>query len=203
MLFLVAVSPPCVAPVKPASPRPRYSPPCVASREDRFPMAPLHAPMPPLHTRRPPFRTMEAQAYQDIYPVLDAGKVDVLFCGHVHYYKRYVPYDAVTGKADTGSVSADKSTYTNPQYMVNIVTGAPGNREKEVRDGVGCALLALLWSPRSHPPPHALLWVTPLSSLPYALLCSPRTHHPPPLPLPPPHPPTPVQVRPRHACGHL
>ena len=26
--------------------------------------------------------TMEAAAYADIYPILDAGKVDVLFCGH-------------------------------------------------------------------------------------------------------------------------
>ena len=31
---------------------------------------------------------MEGEAYQNFYPVLEAGKVDVLFCGHVHYYTR-------------------------------------------------------------------------------------------------------------------
>ena len=27
---------------------------------------------------------MEGEAYADIYPVLDAGNVDLLFCGHIH-----------------------------------------------------------------------------------------------------------------------
>lgn len=49
----------------------------------------------------------------------------------MHYYKRHYPYDAVSGKTDKASVSADGHTYTNPAYLVNIVTGAPGNREDE------------------------------------------------------------------------
>ena len=47
----------------------------------------------------------------------------------VHYYRRYAPYDSITGTIDSASVSADGKTYTNPKYMVVIVTGAPGNRE--------------------------------------------------------------------------
>ena len=41
------------------------------------------------------------------------------------------PYDAVTGDIDTASVSADGSTYTDPKYMVTIVTGASGDIERE------------------------------------------------------------------------
>jgi hypothetical protein len=73
--------------------------------------------------------TMEAEAYAAFSPILQGGKVDVLFVGHVHYYNRYMPYDSVTGDVDTASVSADGSTYTNPKYMITIVTGASGDRE--------------------------------------------------------------------------
>jgi hypothetical protein len=61
--------------------------------------------------------------------VLQAGNVDLLFCGHVHYYNRYAPYDPMTGDVDTAAVSADGATYTNPKYMVTIVTGASGDIE--------------------------------------------------------------------------
>ena len=132
---------------------------------------------------------MEAEAYQNFYPVLEAGKVDVLFCGHVsrsalqaartrtrarreflraphqpkhlvpakrsskhivltrrpasphtpcvtlqiHYYNRFMPYDAVTRETDSASVSGptNDQVYTNPKYMVNIVTGASGDKEGE------------------------------------------------------------------------
>ena len=67
--------------------------------------------------------------------MLEAGGVDVLFCGHVHYYNRYAPYDTVTGDTDTASVSADTFTYTNPKYMVTIVSGASGDIEGD--DGCG------------------------------------------------------------------
>ena len=30
---------------------------------------------------------MEAEAYAAFYPLLDAGDVDVLFCGHIHYVR--------------------------------------------------------------------------------------------------------------------
>lgn len=72
---------------------------------------------------------MEAEAYAAFNPVLMSGGVDLILCGHVHYYNRLYPYDLSTGKLDKASVSKDGSTYTNPKYPVNIVTGAPGNRE--------------------------------------------------------------------------
>jgi hypothetical protein len=74
---------------------------------------------------------MAAEAFADFQPILDAAKVDLLFCGHVHYYNRYMPYDSVTGDVDTASVSADGATYTNPKYMTVIVTGASGDIEND------------------------------------------------------------------------
>jgi len=76
---------------------------------------------------------MEGEAYAAFYPILDAGKVDALFCGHIHYYNRNMPYDAVTKEIDTASVTGPKNdqTYTDPRYMVNIVTGASGDKEGE------------------------------------------------------------------------
>ncbi len=112
---------------------------------------------------------MEAAAFKDFYPVLDAGAVDLcvvswhgrdararelghppapphltasriprppspprsIFVGHVHYYNRDLPYDAVTGNIDYASSNADNSTYTNPRHIVTIVTGASGDKEGE------------------------------------------------------------------------
>jgi hypothetical protein len=44
-----------------------------------------------------------------------------------------MPYDAVTKEIDTASVTGPKNdqTYTDPRYMVNIVTGASGDKEGE------------------------------------------------------------------------
>jgi hypothetical protein len=75
--------------------------------------------------------TMQANAYADFSPVLEAGGVDVLFCGHVHYYNRYMPFDPMTNAIDTAAVSADGSTYSNPKYMTTIVSGGAGNHEDE------------------------------------------------------------------------
>jgi hypothetical protein len=59
---------------------------------------------------------MQPDAYAAFNSVLEAGGVDVLFCGHVHYYNRYAPFDAVTNDVDNAAVSADGHTYTNPKY---------------------------------------------------------------------------------------
>jgi len=75
--------------------------------------------------------TMETEAFNAFTPVLLQNKVDVLFVGHVHYYNRYMPYDSVTGDQDAAAVSADTFTYTNPKYMVVIVTGASGDHEDD------------------------------------------------------------------------
>lgn len=76
--------------------------------------------------------TMEKEAFDAFYPVMDKGGVDFLFCGHIHYYMRNLPYDAVTGDIDYASASGPNNTvYTNPKYLVNIVTGASGDKEGE------------------------------------------------------------------------
>jgi hypothetical protein len=75
--------------------------------------------------------SMETEAFAAFTPLLNAGGVDLLFCGHVHFYMRYAPYDSATGKTDSGSVSADTHTYTEPKYLVTIVSGASGDREDD------------------------------------------------------------------------
>jgi len=72
---------------------------------------------------------MSPLAYADFTPVLQAAKVDVLFCGHVHHYARYVPYDPTTNETDDASVSADGATYTDARFMTVIVSGAAGSHE--------------------------------------------------------------------------
>ena len=51
-----------------------------------------------------------------------------------HYYGRFFPITSATGTpgklaVDRASVSADNNTYTDPKYMVGIVSGAPGDIE--------------------------------------------------------------------------
>jgi len=75
------------------------------------------------------FSMWSAEAEADFSPLLEAAGVDVLFCGHVHYYNRYLPYNPITKDTDTQCASADLSTYTNPRHMVTIVSGAPGDIE--------------------------------------------------------------------------
>ena len=75
--------------------------------------------------------TLDWQPYED---VLNPGGVDLHLCGHWHYYGRFFPLSSVTGTPgglaiDTASVSADNSTYTDPKYLVAIVSGAPGDIE--------------------------------------------------------------------------
>jgi hypothetical protein len=49
---------------------------------------------------------------------------------HWHYYERYLPYQVATKTADTAAVSADGHTYTKPKYVTMIVSGAPGDVER-------------------------------------------------------------------------
>ena len=74
---------------------------------------------------------METEAYADFNPVLVAGRVDLLFCGHWHNYVRYRPFNNITGEVDDASISADGSTYTNPRSMVTIISGASGDKETD------------------------------------------------------------------------
>ena len=50
---------------------------------------------------------------------------------------RYAPFDAVTNDVDNAAVSADGHVYTNPKYMVTIVSGASGDVEKDDSCGAG------------------------------------------------------------------
>ena len=107
---------------------------------------------------------MQPDAFAQLAPVLESGGVDIrewrracllllarspcahpaaarprslcaVFCGHVHYYNRYLPYNSVTSTVDNNAANADGSVYTNPKYMVTIVTGAVGDIEGD--DGCG------------------------------------------------------------------
>ena len=75
--------------------------------------------------------SMETEAFDAFAPILNKGGVDVLFCGHVHYYLRNLPYDSVSKTADSGCASADGHSYTDPKFMVTIVSGSSGDREDD------------------------------------------------------------------------
>ena len=47
-----------------------------------------------------------------------------------HYSERYLPYDPTPKRVDNASVSADAHTYTSPDAVVMIVSGAPGDVER-------------------------------------------------------------------------
>ena len=101
---------------------------------------------PGLHSSREHF---EQQHMRLLSPIFEAGKVDVVFSGHVHNYQRTFPMTflpdkqgtllvggkdgkTVRGRAVNGRWSLDKSfdgrTATKPKGVVYIVTGAGGQK---------------------------------------------------------------------------
>jgi alkaline phosphatase D len=70
-----------------------------------------------------------------LFDVLVENKVDVQFVGHWHQYTRFPPIDSRNGKVvvDYASLSNGNTTYTDAQYPVIIVAGAPGNQEVDPR----------------------------------------------------------------------
>ena len=78
--------------------------------------------------------TMQPEAFKDFAPILEAGAVDVMFVGHVHYYVRSAPYEISTGRVDAACVSNGTSggfdaLYSGCKFMTTIVNGAAGNKE--------------------------------------------------------------------------
>jgi acid phosphatase type 7 len=59
--------------------------------------------------------------------------VDLVVAGHEHSYERHYPI--ADGVAMKDGVSADNNTYANPKAPVYIVTGGPGNPEKNALSG--------------------------------------------------------------------
>jgi hypothetical protein len=79
-----------------------------------------------------PTTTRHSPTFPHAFPFLPhSSHVPTLFLpfpSSVHYYNRYYPIDPVTGDIDKASVSADGSTYTNPKFLVSVVTGASGDK---------------------------------------------------------------------------
>lgn len=73
---------------------------------------------------------MDATDFSSITTILQDNRVDLLFAGHWHYYERYIPFLPTTKDADAASVSPDGHTYTRPKYVTMIVSGAPGDVER-------------------------------------------------------------------------
>jgi hypothetical protein len=57
---------------------------------------------------------------------------DLLFAGHDHVYIRYVPmFPTATGlQTDFAALSNGNTTYTDPSYTVMLLSGAPGDHER-------------------------------------------------------------------------
>ncbi len=76
------------------------------------------------------------QQMRVIAPLLEAGKTDVVFCGHVHNYQRSFPmrFQPAAGVKAKGEVAGnwtldkayDGKTRTRPSGVIYIVTGAGG-----------------------------------------------------------------------------
>jgi len=103
-----------------------------------------------------------------------------------------MPYDAVTKATDTASISGPKNNqvYTNPKYLVNIVTGASGDKEGETPCVVNILAPSVtcdvdygygIWTGEEAPRVHASRAAR--RAAPRAR-CLPSPHHyrPPPLP---------------------
>ena len=73
---------------------------------------------------------MDSTDFSSISIILQQYNVSILFAGHWHYMERYEPYNPITQEVDTASVSSDKHTYTNPKFLTMIVSGAPGDVER-------------------------------------------------------------------------
>jgi hypothetical protein len=68
--------------------------------------------------------------WRALHAVSEPPLVPPAAAGHWHYSYRQLPYNAVTGAVDKASVSADNHTYTDPKYVTMIVSGAPGDVER-------------------------------------------------------------------------
>jgi hypothetical protein len=55
--------------------------------------------------------------------------VDLLFCGHSHNYQRNFPFYPNTNKGNIYGNATYNGTYTNPEFLIQIVAGSPGNKE--------------------------------------------------------------------------
>lgn len=51
----------------------------------------------------------------------------------MHEYRRFLPIDPTAGVFDSNCSNADHSVYSNPKYVVPIVSGAPGDQEVNAR----------------------------------------------------------------------
>lgn len=99
-------------------------------------------------------RHSEDQQMRLVADILEAGKVDVVFSGHVHNYQRTFPLRFVADRGPDGRMarnndlvpgtwtldrSFDGKANTRPQGVIYLVTGAGGaglyNREQQKRPG--------------------------------------------------------------------
>jgi hypothetical protein len=71
---------------------------------------------------------MDSTDFSELSVLLQQGGVDVLFAGHSHIYLRLLPYYPVTKQV--GRASADNHTYVDPEFTVMILSGAPGDIER-------------------------------------------------------------------------
>lgn len=66
------------------------------------------------------------QRMRAIFDILQEESVDVVFCGHCHYYERHFPLK-VEGAQNIIDRNFDGVTKTKPQGIIEIITGASGS----------------------------------------------------------------------------
>ena len=74
---------------------------------------------------------MDSTDQSIIMAMFEAAHVDVNFAGHWHYYQRDLSYSVPAGTADTACMTGgDNHTYTRCAHPIMIISGAPGDVER-------------------------------------------------------------------------
>lgn len=84
--------------------------------------------------------TPPAGAGSEAWRILTEGGVDLYLTGHIHQYARYLPIypnaangagavDTQCNSGNLGNSTNPAAVYTDPAYMVTIISAAPGDQE--------------------------------------------------------------------------
>jgi len=74
---------------------------------------------------------MDTTVWTDFDSLSHQYGVDLYFCGHQHNYDRLFPFHDSAGQTYT-----TPNLYTDPKYLIQIVSGSPGNKE-DISTGLG------------------------------------------------------------------
>jgi hypothetical protein len=105
-----------------------------------------------------------------VWGMLNDAGVDFHFSGHIHEYRRFLPQNPAKGQYDSNSSNADHSVYTDPAFMVPVVSGAPGDQEVNAVNPMSESARAHLHDARLRQPRYDPGWQTNTNNYGYGKL---------------------------------